>query len=84
MHWLITAMVLFVVGAVLVVVVRARPALHDATRGAGTTRDRRSGRDRRLTRVSVPFERRRGPRRHEEIADDFVRRLENRLDSRSS
>jgi hypothetical protein len=41
-----------------------------------TVRDRRSGRDRRQRQQAVPIERRRGPRRVDEIARSFVNGLE--------
>jgi hypothetical protein len=40
------------------------------------TRDRRSGRDRRVQRVRVPHERRRAPRRFEDVASTYVARID--------
>ena len=43
---------------------------------ARPTRDRRSGSDRRLQRGRVPQERRRSSRRFEDVASDYVTRIE--------
>lgn len=42
------------------------------------SRDRRKGEDRRKVNIPVAVERRRQPRRQEEVAATFVRRLEGR------
>jgi hypothetical protein len=43
---------------------------------ARPTRERRSGRDRRLQRGRVPRERRRSPRRFEDVASAYVARID--------
>ena len=43
---------------------------------AKTTRERRSGRDRRRQRIRVPLDRRKQPRRLEDVASDYVSRIE--------
>ena len=43
---------------------------------ARPTRDRRSGRDRRSQRVRVPRERRKAPRRLEDVASAYVTRID--------
>ena len=45
-------------------------------------RDRRSGRDRRVKRVHVPRERRRAPRRFEDVASAYVARVDGSRQAR--
>jgi hypothetical protein len=52
---------------------RARTTLGASAR---PNRDRRSGRDRRVQRVYVPRERRRAPRRFEDVASAYVARVD--------
>ncbi len=47
------------------------------TSSARPTRDRRSGSDRRLQRVRVPRNRRKKPRRFEDVASAYVTRLDS-------
>ena len=66
--------------AILILLVMMR--LSAKARGTGssvrTTQNRRTGRDRREAKIRVPFERRRRPRRLDDVAADYVSRLDTR------
>jgi hypothetical protein len=68
---------------VLLVLIRvSSKAGATVTSSARPTRDRRSGRDRRLRRVAVPRERRRAPRRFEDVASAYVARVDGSRQAR--
>ena len=73
---------LVIIGAVVAVAVllilRLSGQLRNIQQKFAVTRENRSGRDRRRRALPVKKERRRTPRREEEVADTFVRRLEHR------
>jgi hypothetical protein len=74
MHYVIVA--LLVAALVLLVGLRVGGKAGAAVGCMRVSRDRRARRDRRQRRDPVVVERRRGPRRHEEVANRFLRRLE--------
>ena len=65
-----------VVALVVLVAIRTGGRASTAVGTLRLTRERRVKPDRRRLQVRVPLERRRGPRREEEIADAFVRRVQ--------
>jgi hypothetical protein len=72
-------LILVAIVAILVLLVLIRvssKAGATVTSSAKPTRERRSGRDRRLRRVHVPRERRRAPRRFEDVASTYVARID--------
>ncbi len=77
-----STVLLVIVGGVaavaLLLVLRLSRQVSNTQQKFTVTRDNRSGRDRRQRNVPVKKERRRLPRREEEVAASFVRRLENR------
>lgn len=64
-----------VVALVVLVALRTGGRASTAVGAMRLTRERRVKPERRRLQVRVPFERRRGPRREEEVADAFVRRV---------
>ena len=75
-------MTIFLVALVAILVLLALIRIGGKARttygsSARPTRDRRSGRDRRLKRVRVPRERRRSPRRYEDVASAYVARIDS-------
>lgn len=76
-------LVALVVILVLLVLIRvSAKAGATVTSSARPTRDRRSGRDRRLRRVHVPREQRRAPRRFEDVASAYVARVDGSRQAR--
>jgi hypothetical protein len=78
-------LVIVAIVAVLVLLVLIRvssKAGATVTSGARPTRERRSGRDRRVRRVHVPRERRRAPRRFEDVASAYVARVDGSRQAR--
>jgi hypothetical protein len=68
--------VAFTAIVVVLLVLRITSKGVSAGSSSRTTRDRRSGAERRRQRIRVPFERRREPRRLEDVASDYVARIE--------
>jgi precorrin-2 methylase len=60
----------------LLVIMRLTAKLGTTGSSARTTRNRRTGGDRRRRPIRVPFERRKQPRRLEDVASDYVARIE--------
>jgi len=78
-------LVLVAIVAILVLLVLIRisaKAVATVSSSGRPTRERRSGRDRRLRCVHVPRERRRVPRRFEDVASAYVARVDGSRQAR--
>jgi len=72
--------VLVAIVAILVLLVLIRVSAKAgaaASSSARPTRERRCGRDRRVQKLRVPRERRRAPRRFEDVASAYVARIDS-------
>jgi len=72
-------LVLVAIVAILVLLVLIRVSSRagaTVTSSARPTRERRCGRDRRVQKLRVPRERRRAPRRFEDVASAYVARID--------
>lgn len=66
---------LLVVAVVILLGIRFGTRIRQAVGVGRRSRDRRAGRDRRRVALRVPLDRRKGLRRQDELADDFVKQL---------
>lgn len=73
---MIIAIVAITAIVVLLVVMRITAKTAGTGSSARTTRNRRSGPDRRQRPIRVPFERRKQARRLDDVASDYVARIE--------